>query len=68
MDLPLPLLLGDLGGLVFGEPAAHGTGESGAEVEREVFLVLVEQAQLGALVRVDDGEDTGDRLADVAAI
>lgn len=68
MDLPLPLLLGDPRGLVLGEPAAHGTGESGAKVEREVFLVLVEQAQLGALVGVDDGEDTGDRLADVAAV
>lgn len=68
MDLPLPLLLGDHRGFVLGETAAHGTGELGAEVEREVFLVLVEQAQLGALVGVDDGEDAGDRLADVAAV
>lgn len=31
----------------------------GTEVEREVLLVLVEEAELGALVGVDDGEDTG---------
>jgi hypothetical protein len=52
---------------VLGELAAQLTGELGAEVERHVLLVLVEQTQLGALVGVDDGEDTGDRLADVVA-
>lgn len=68
VDLPLPLPLGDPRGLVLGHAATQGAGELRAEVEREVFLVLVEQTQLGALVGVDDGEDTGDRLADVAAV
>lgn len=40
----------------------------GAEIQRQVLLVLVEQAELGALLEVDDGEDASDRLADVVAI
>ena len=68
VDLALALLLGDAGGLVLGETAAQLTGKLGTEVKRNVFLVLVEQTQLGALVGVDDGENTGDRLADVVAI
>lgn len=65
MDLALALLVGGPGSLVLGEAAAQVTGELGAEIEREVLLVLVEETQLSALVGVDDGEDTGDRLADV---
>lgn len=68
MDLLLDLLLGLLGGLVLGESAAQGTGVLGSEVEREVRLVLVEQTELGALVEVDDGENAGDRLANVVAV
>lgn len=68
MDLLLPLLLGDLHGLVLGETAAEVASELGAEVKRKVFLVLVEQTQLGALVGVDNSQDAGDRLADVAAV
>lgn len=68
VDLALPLLLGGPGGLVLGETAAQLTGELGAEVEREVLLVLVEQTQLSALVGVDDGENTSDRLANVATV
>lgn len=67
MDLLLPLLLGDQRSLVLGESSANGAGLLGSEVEREVLLVLVEQTQLGALVGVDDGQDTGDRLAEVVA-
>lgn len=67
MDLALSLLLSDEGGLVLGESSADGTGLLGSEVEREVLLVLVEQTQLSALVGVDDGQDTGDRLAEVMA-
>ena len=40
----------------------------GAEVERQVLLALVEDAELSALVGVDDGEDASDRLADVVAV
>ena len=68
VDLPLPLSLRLLGGLVLGQTAADGTGVLGSEVEREVLLVLVEQAELRALVEVDDGEDASDGLADVLAV
>ena len=68
VDLLLPLSLRLLGGLVLGHTAADGTGVLGSEVEREVLLVLVEQAELRALVDVDHGEDTSDGLADVLAI
>jgi len=68
VDLALALALGGAGSLVLGELAAQLTGELGAEVERHVLLVLVEQTQLSALVGVDDGEDTGDRFANVVAV
>lgn len=68
MDLPLALLLGNAGALVLGHAAAHVAGELRAEVEGKVFLVLVEQAQLGALVGVDDGQDASDGLAKVVAV
>lgn len=35
------------------------------EVERGVLLVLVEEAQLGALLGVDDGQDASDGLAQI---
>lgn len=37
------------------------------EVERGVLLVLVEEAQLGALLGVDDGQDASDGLAQIVA-
>ena len=43
MDLALPLLLSNAGSLVLGQAAAQVTGEFGAEVERHVLLVLVEE-------------------------
>lgn len=67
VDGTLAELVGGLGTLVLGETAADLTSELGAEVEREVLLVLVEQTQLSALVGVDDGENTSDRLANLAA-
>jgi len=68
MSLPLLLLLGDQAGLALGECAAHGAGLLGPEVEGKVLLLLVVQAQLVTLVGVDDGEDAGDRFADVVAV
>lgn len=68
VNLPLALLLGNAGALVLGHAAAHVAGELWAEVERKVLLVLVEQAQLGALVGVDDGQDASDGLAEVVAV
>lgn len=67
VDLLLSLALRLHGGLVLGHTAAELTGELGAEVKRKVLLVLVEETELGALVGVDDGENTSDRLADVVA-
>jgi len=61
-------LLGKEGGLVLGHSPADGAGLLGAEVEGHVLLALVEDAELSALVGVDDGEDAGDRLADVMAV
>jgi hypothetical protein len=61
-------LLGDEVDLVLGHSPADGTGLLRAEVERHVLLALVEDAELSALVGVDDGEDAGDRLADVVAV
>jgi hypothetical protein len=67
VNLLLALSLGLEGGLVLGKAAAEGTSELGAEVKRKVLLVLVEEAELGALVGVDDGENASDRLANVVA-
>jgi len=53
---------------VLGHSPADGAGLLGAEVEGHVLLALVEDAELSALVGVDDGEDAGDRLADVMAV
>lgn len=50
---------------MLGESSADGAGLLGSEVEGSVLLALVEQAELGPLVGVDDGEDLGDSLADV---
>lgn len=67
VDLLLLRLLGDTAGLVLGKGSSESASLLGAEVERKVLLALVEDAELVALVEVDDGEDTGDRLADVVA-
>ena len=39
-----------------------------AQVERQVFLVLVEDAELRALVGIDDGEHAGDGFAEVVTV
>ena len=49
------------------ESSTQGTRQLGAEVEREIWLVLVEQTELSALVGVDDSKNTGDRFADIVA-
>jgi hypothetical protein len=43
VDLLLLLLLGDEAGFVLGESSTDGTGVLGAEVQRSVFLALVEE-------------------------
>jgi hypothetical protein len=50
------------------EATTDSTGLLDAEVEGEVLLALVELAEVGAGLLVDDGEDTGDGLADGGAV
>lgn len=45
------------------ELAADSTGLLGTQVERDLALALVELAQVGTLLLVHDGEDTGNVLA-----
>lgn len=61
-------LLEDPRGILLRKAAADGTGLLRPQVEGQVLLVLVEQTELLPLLQVDDGEDTGDRLADVVAM
>lgn len=49
------------------ETAADGTGLLGPEVEGQILLPLVEDAELRALLGVDDCEHSSDRLAEVVA-
>jgi hypothetical protein len=53
---------------VLGESATDGAGGLWSEVERSVLLALVEEAELSALVGVDDGQDLGDGLANIVAV
>lgn len=68
VNVLLALLLGDKRSLVLGESSADGAGLLWSEVEGKVLLVLVEETELGALVGLDDCQDTGDRLAEVVAL
>jgi hypothetical protein len=72
------LALGEVGGTLLGllellagvlgrKSSADGASLLGPQVQRQVLLVLVEQTELGALLKVDDGEDTGDGLAEIVA-
>ena len=42
------------------QPPPDRAGLLSTQVEGKIFLLLVEEAELLALVRVDDGEDAGD--------
>lgn len=53
---------------MLGESSADGASLLWSEVEGEVLLALVEEAELGALVGLDDGQDAGNRLAEVVAV
>ena len=57
---PLLLALGGSAGLGLGQAAADGAGLLGPQVERQVLLALVVQAQLLARVRVDHRQHAGD--------
>lgn len=45
---------------MLGQAPPDRAGLFGSQVEGEVLLLLVEDAELLSLVRVDDGEDAGD--------
>lgn len=64
----LLLLLALDAGLVLGQAPPDRPRLLRAQIQRNVFLVFVEDAELGALVGVDDGEDTGDGFAEVVAV
>jgi len=49
---------------VLGELPADCAGLLWSEVKREVLLAFVELAQVLALLRVHNGQDAGNRLAD----
>lgn len=68
MSLSLLLLLGDPAGVLLAQSSADGASLLGSEVEREVLLLLVEQAELVSLVGVDDGQDSSDRLAEIVSV
>ena len=53
-------LLQLLAALVCSQTSSDGTGLFWSEIEREVLLVLVEEAELRSLVGVDDCEDLCD--------
>jgi len=55
-------------GVLGGETAADGAGLLRSQVQRQILLVLVEEAQLSPLLRVDDGQDARDRLAEIVAV
>jgi len=60
MSRPLLRLLQNLAALVLAQTSSDGASLLGSEVERKVFLSLVEEAELCALVGVDDGQDLCD--------
>ena len=53
------------GSILLGQPPADGASLLRSQVQGQVLLVLVEETELGALLGVDDGQDAGNRLADV---
>jgi len=65
MRLSLLLLLRHPARIFLRQPSPDRACLLGSEVEWEVLLVLVEDPELRALVGVDDGQDFGDRFAEV---
>lgn len=61
----LLLLLGDSAGILLAQSSSDGTGLLCSEIQREVLLLGVEESQLVSLVGVDDGQDAGNRFAEV---
>jgi hypothetical protein len=60
-------LFGDKALLVLGQSSSNGTGLLWSEIEREIFLFLVEETELMSVVRIDDCERSGNVLANGCA-
>lgn len=60
MNRTLLRLVQDLAALVLAQTSSDGASLLGSEIEGEVLLALVEEAELCALVGVDDGQDLCD--------
>ncbi len=56
----LPLAFRDEALLVLGQAPTHGTRQLRPQIERQVFLLAVEETQLCSLVRVDDRQHSRD--------
>lgn len=63
----LLLLLGDSAGVLGAQSATDSAGLLCAEIEREILLLCVEDAELVALVGVDDCEGSCDGFAEVVS-
>lgn len=68
VNVLLVLALRDGLDLVLRELAAQSTGLLGTKVQRLVLLALVELTQVGTLLEVDHGQDTGNVLANRVAV
>ena len=68
MDLPLLLLLRHPRRLILRQPPPNRPRLLRTQVEWDVFLAFVEDAQLRALLRGDVGEDAGDGFAEVVTV
>jgi len=60
VGLALLCLLQNLRALELVQTSSNSASLLWSEIEGKILLVLVEQAELGALVCVDDCEDLGD--------
>lgn len=65
MHLSLLLLLRHSARILLAQSPPDGARLLGSEIKGKVFLAGVELAESVTLVGVDDGEDTGDRFAEV---
>ena len=68
MRLTLLALLQRLLALVLAEASPDGASLLWSQIEGHVFLVLVEETELRALVGIDDCEDFGDGLSEVVTM
>ena len=67
VDLLLLCLHQHSGGFLLGESSADGAGLLRPQVERDILLALVEEAELGALLEVDDGQNARNGFPEVVA-